>query len=409
MKFSIAKDQFERLASLVKTVQTITDVSVKNNAYIFKADNTVLYAIISGNGNAVKFSVDIGDFIKDANESNYFTVDVNLFLTALEKTLKTSEKTEVSISGTKLIVSSGKNVITYNLKNTLDESDFTDADGKIAEKLANFGEKTSLEINKEIVDFASVVGKFITMIDQADRVSGMAVEGNKILYSDQAFSIIDRTLSAPATTQAADGTYLKKFIPQSLFNFLSTVQKSLDKFNMNYNTDDSMVYLDLNAIGVEAVLQLPSVICEFPDADSLAGFKPDTNSNYQFEIEKAEFLNKLDMFDGVFSSANWKWKTVNFTMKDDGTVSLSHNDINSDVDTDLVVNKINSSATDALSFKIPGLLLGDYLTKLVDEDKVVLTVSPIDPNTEAEHGAGFVIDVPGTSIVLSKLLDEEVF
>lgn len=413
MEFKITKADEAKLSSLVKMTQTVSDVSVKSNHFVLKADGNKLFSVIYGNGNAVKFATEISDLVKNPTDTGYFYLDMGQFLQSIEKVFISSgeDVATVNVETTKVVCSAGKSKISFNLFDTFDTADCEEAFNAIdSKKATSFTNKAAdaatAIVTQEIMDFADVVGKFITMIG-ADRVTGLALEGNTLMYSDQAFSIVKKTLSTDATS-TRNGKVDRRFIPQSMFAFLSSLVKIKNPVNVTYSDDDSLVYVNEPDMNFEALLSMPLVVCEYPDDATLASICPDPKDEFRFDIDIPTFLTKMSTFDGVFPSSTWRWKSVDFSMVSaDSVASLAHSNFNAEVDTDLpVTNPAITSSKPNLSFKIATIILYDYLNKLASGNQTVnVEVGAGEP--DEEHGAGIKFTLPGLSIVMSKMLKEE--
>lgn len=406
MKFTLSKSELQKLNTLVKTSQTVSDVSIKSSHYMFKLSDK-LYASIYGNGNIVDFSVDATDIELSGN--GYFNVDVNQLIQSFEKVYMSSgsDVATAEVLANKIIVSSGKSRISVNLFDILDEADFNEAFSALSTKkteLFNDSSTTKAVITPDVVLFMETVGKFINMIG-SDRVSGLSLKNNKILYCDQAFSIIEKTL--PDTLTPED---VKVEIPQNMFSLLSALSKLAHSFNIEYSSDDQYVYIDVPQISFKAILTVPEILCEYPDEPTLKQICPDENNMLEFDVDIPTLLTKMSMFDGVFPSSQWRWKTIEFyTSTEDGntTMNMRYNNMCAEVDTDLPILSMNKVGNISdFSFRLASILIYDYLNKLVNGEKTAhIKVSPFE--ADQEHGVGVVFDVGNFKLVTSKMVNEE--
>lgn len=405
MKFTLAKSELQKLSTLVKTSQTVSDVSIKSSHYMFKLSDK-LYTSIYGNGNIVDFSVDVSDIQLSGN--GYFNVDVNQLIQSFEKVYMSSgsDSATAEVLANKIIVSSGKSRISVNLFDLLDEADFNEAFSALSTKKDQLfaADTTTAVITPDVVLFMETVNKFISMIG-SDRVSGLLLKNNKILYCDQAFSIIEKTL--PDTLTPED---VKVEIPQNMFSLLSALSKLAHSFNITYSADGQYIYIDVPQISFKAVLTVPEILCEYPDEPTLAQICPDENNMLEFDVDIPTLLTKMNMFDGVFPSSQWRWKTIEFyTSTEDSTTTMNmrYNNMCAEVDTDLPVMSLNKIGNvPDFSFRLASILIYDYLNKLVSGDKTAhIKVSPYE--ADQEHGVGVVFDVGNFKLVTSKMVNEE--
>lgn len=401
MKFTISKSELAKLNTLVKTSQVISDVSIKASHFMFKIDGAKLYCSIYGSGNAVQFSVDIA-----SSESGYFNVDVNQLIQSMEKVAASSGLEEITadVGANKITVSAGKSKIAVNLFDLLDEAEFNEAFAAIDEKkksqFVNPNPSFAL-ITEDVVSFLETVGKFITMIG-TDRVSGLSLQNDHILYCDQAFSIIDKKVNDTLT----NGN--KVFIPQSTFGLLSAIEKLAGNYNITYSDDEKYIYIDVPTINFKAIVTVPQALCEYPEDSVLAQIAPDLNTSLAFDVDIKTLLTKMQMFDGVFPSAQWRWKTIEFYYAAaENALNMRYSNMCAEVDTDLPVEKIAAQGSvPDFSFRLASILIYDYLNKLVgNETTAKVLVSPFAE--DQEHGVGVTFEVGDFKLVTSKVVADQ--
>lgn len=405
MKFTLSKNELLKLNTLVKTSQTVSDVSIKASHFMFKADGDRLACAIYGSGNAIQFGVAISGLTKDANENGYFNVDVSQMIQAMEKVIQASgeEVVNADVGVNKITVSAGKSKIAVNLFDLIDEAEFVEAFNAIDEK-----KKTSFTkadplyalVTGEVVTFLETVGKFISMIG-TDRVSGLSLEADHILYCDQAFSIIDKKVAQSLTNGD------KVFIPQSLFSLLSSVHKLSSDYNITYSDDSQYLYIDVPTLDFKAVVSLPQTLCEYPEQEVLAQIAPDPSNALEFDVDVKTLLTKMQMFDGVFPSSQWRWKTIEFYyVAAENAVNMRYSNFCAEVDTDLPVKAISSKGSVGdFSFRLASILIYDYLNKLVSSDTATVLVSPYNENEE--HGVGVTFKLGDFTLVTSKVVADQ--
>lgn len=402
MKFTLSKKEVEKLNALVKTSQSVSDVSIKNTHYMFKVEDKLTGAIY-GNGNIINFSVDVSNIEKEPEDTGYFNCDVNQFIQSFEKVFMSSGSDEATadVQLNKIIVYNGKSRISVALLDLIDESEFTEAFSALENKKNDKFNDSSLTANitKDVVVFMETVGKFISMIG-SERVSGISLKGNKILYSDQAFSIIDKTLPDALT----DGDIA--YVPQGMFNLLSALSKFVNVVQIKYSTDNQYALIEVDDINFKAILSLPNTICEYPDDDTLDQILPDENKKLEFDVDISTLLNKMNMFDGVFPSSQWRWKTIDFYNNEDG-MNMRYSNMCAEVDTDLpVTNLTKTGDVGEFDFKLASVLIYDYLNKLSNGDTTThVKVSPY--GADEVHGIGVVFDVNNMHLITSKMVSEE--
>lgn len=404
MKFTLSKNELQKLSTLVKTSQTVSDVSIKASHYMFKLSDK-LYASIYGSGNVVDFSVEATDI--ELSDNGYFNVDVGQLIQAFEKVYMSSgaEVATAEVQANKIIVSNGKSRISVNLFDLLDEADFTEAFAALpSKKTEKFAAGTvSATITPDVVGFMETVGKFIGMVG-SDRVSGLSLKDNKILYCDQAFTIIDKTVP----DQLTNGEKVE--IPQNAFSLLSAISKLAGTFTITYSSDGQYMLIEVPQIGFNAILAVPETLCEYPEEEQLEQICPDNNNCLEFDVDIPTLLTKMNMFDGVFPSAQWRWKTIEFyneTSDDSTTMNMRYSNMCAEVDTDLpVMNLQKTGNVPDFSFRLASILVYDYLNKLVGGARTAhIKVSPLDATVE--HGVGVTFDVDNFRLVSSKMVNEE--
>lgn len=414
MEFTINKENTEKLKELVKVSQSVADMTILRNLYEMVVTQNNLKAVAYGNGNIVEFTIDISNFTHSENKG-YFYIDILQFIQAIEKVFSASgsEEANVKVNGSKLTVSQGKSKITVNMFDYLDEEEYKEADAAFENKSTELFQSTSndniLKVTSELMSFSDTVGKFITMMNRKN-VSGFSVNGDTIYYSDQALSIIEKKLSYKASNK-------QLFISVDLFNFLSSLSKVGD-YDVCYSDDESFIKLTVPDLRLSAILSQPTVVAEYPTDEEFAAIVAADDNKFEFTIDIPTLLSKVDTFDGVFPSAQWKWKTVDFTFDKNNpeVINLYHSSDTAEVDTDLpLISSSISSNEDTVSFKVTTLLMADYLSKFMDcsDGKVIMDVSPLD--VSEEHGIGIKIRLfndEGTQtmmITLCKIFEEEVY
>ncbi len=402
MKFTLSKNELQKLSTLVKTSQTVSDVSIKASHYMFKLSDK-LYASIYGSGNVVDFSVDATDIELSGN--GYFNVDVNQLIQAFEKVYMSSNSdvATADVQANKIIVSNGKSRISVNLFDLLDEADFNEAFSALSTKKTDkFTANTvAAAITPDVVGFMETVGKFISMVG-SDRVSGLALKGNKILYCDQAFSIIDKTVP----DQLTNGE--KVVLPQSSFALLSAISKLAGTYNVVISEDGQYMLIEVPQINFNAILTVPETLCEYPEEEQLAQICPDETNMLEFDVDIPTLLTKMNMFDGVFPSSQWRWKTIEFyNVSAENTMNMRYNNMCAEVDTDLpVTNMTGTSNIPDFTFRLASILVYDYLNKLTGGAKTAhVKVSPL--GADQPNGVGVVFDVDNFRLVTSKMVNEE--
>lgn len=373
---------------------------------MFKVDER-LNCSIYGNGNVVDFSIAIENVTKNPEDTGYFNADINQFIQAFEKVYMSSgsDSAEADVQANKLIVSSGKSRISVALLDVLDENDFIEAFGALALKKKDVLANNSYDvvITDEAITFMETVSKFITMIG-SDRVSGISLQGNKILYSDQAFSIIEKETD----TEFTNGT--TAYIPQSMFSLLASLKKLTSDLKITFPDNNEVAYISVPDISFEAVLSQREVVCVYPEDEVLKSILPDDSNKLTFDADIQTLLMKMSMFDGVFPSSQWRWKTIEFyNNADNDSMSMRYNNMCAEVDTDLPISNIQyNGEKQSFGFKLASILLYDYLSKLADgADTVHIEVSPIDATEE--HGIGVSFSFGKIKLVSSKIVDEETF
>ena len=408
MKFFIKKEELYKLSTLVKTSKVISDVSIKSTHFMFKVDNDKLYALIYGSGNIVQFFVQIDSLSKEESESSYFNVDVMQLIQAMEKVVNASESDTVlvEVALNKIVVSSGKSKISVNIFDVLGDEDFNEAFNAINEKKKNEFTKENPSyalISDEVVCFLETVGKFISMVG-SDRVSGLSLQKDHILYCDQAFSIIDKKVDKDLTNGD------KVYIPQSIFNLLSSIYKLSDDFNVVYSDNSDYALIDVPMLNFMSIISLPSTLCEYPEENILKSIEPDDNNCLDIKVDVKTLLKKMDMFDGIFSASQWRWKVIEFYYSsNEKTIGLRYNNMCAEVDTDLPTKNIDVCGNiEDFSFRLASIMVYDYLNKLVNQDlDADIKVSPIS-ETE-EHGIGVKFKIGDFTLVTSKVVaDQEV-
>lgn len=406
MKFTITKSELNKLSVLVKTTQTISDVSIKSTHFMFKVDER-LNCSIYGNGNVVDFSIAVENVTKNPEDTGYFNADINQFIQSFEKVYMSSgsESAEADIQANKLIVSNGKSKISVALLDVLDENDFIEAFGALDLKKKDLLPDNSYDvvITDEAIVFMETVSKFITMIG-SDRVSGISLQGNKILYSDQAFSIIEKETDTAFTNGET------AYIPQNMFSLLASLKKLTSDLKITFSNSNEIAYISVPDISFEAVLSQREVVCMYPEDEALRSILPDDSNKLTFDADIQTLLMKMNMFDGVFPSSQWRWKTIEFyNNADSDSMSMRYNNMCAEVDTDLPISNVQySGEKHSFGFKLASILLYDYLSKLADGAETVhIEVSPIDATEE--HGIGVSFSFGKIKLVSSKIVDEETF
>lgn len=406
MKFTISKSELAKLNTLVKTSQVVSDVSIKVSHFMFNVDGDKLTCAIYGSGNIVQFGVNVAGVTKDPSENGYFNVDVNQFIQAIEKVASASglEEINIDVGVNKITVSAGKSKIAVNLFDVLDEADFVEAFKAIDDKKANFfknADPSYAKITDGVVSFLDTVGKFITMIG-TDRVSGLSLENDHILYCDQAFSIIDK--KEPEVLTKGD----KVYIPQSIFSLLSAIKKLTGEYSITYSDDGQYIYIDVPNVNFKAIITLPTTLCEYPENDVLDQIKPDENTSLAFNVDIKTLLEKMKMFDGVFPSSQWRWKTIEFYyVAAENALNMRYSNMCAEVDTDLPTESISTKGNVSdFSFRLASILIYDYLDKLVGgETTASVLVSPFAE--DQEHGVGVTFEVGDFKLVTSKVVAEQ--
>ena len=416
MDFTINKENTDKLKELVKVSQSVADMTVLRNLYEFVVKGTSLEAIAYGNGNIISFTVDISNFIH-TESTGYFYIDILQFIQAIEKVFSASGMDEVNIKidKTRITISQGKSKITLNMLDSKEKDEYIEAeqafDKKVKELFNGQDEgSNTLKVSAELMSFSDTVGKFITMMNRKN-VSGFSVDKDQIYYSDQALTIMKKKLSYIASNK-------QLFISVDLFNFLSNLAKFSD-YDLVYTDSGQFARLEIPELKLKALLVQPEVVAAYPTDEELANIIPDETNAFNFEIDVPTLLSKCSTFDGIFPTAIWKWKAVDFTYDNSNptVINLYHSSDTAEVDTDLPILKATQTSPDtSVSFKITTLLMNEYISKFTEgtDGKVYVSVANISPEDGEPHGLGIHILLKDGSgnitvdLTLCKLFSDEI-
>lgn len=413
IKFDLTQEELDKLNVLIKTCQSISDISIKNEHYIVYIDNeNKLNVSIYGCGNAIKFTVDVSNVEFETEEEKYFNINIFDMIKAFEKVYKSSGSNVATASvenSTKFYVTSGKSKIVINIMDTLPLVDLQENNNGFDTKNQAYFEEESINgfnfatITKDVINFMDVANKSITLIG-VDNVSGIELADTRIKFSDDMVSVADIETETVLTKPDCES-----FISNTHFDLIQGLYKIVNDFKLIYDETNQFVKIDLPSINFKAILALPQIICSYPDNDSLLNLKPNNDDCFEFSLSRDLLLEKMDMFDGMFPASQWRFKTINFTITNEGELNLYYSNFNAEVDTDIEISdfKSNSSINEYM-FKVPTIILRDYLTKLLEEDiPIKVKVSGYDPDASVPNSLGISFKIGNIDVTIMKLLQEE--
>ena len=406
MEFTISKDEVKKLDALVKMASSVADISIQKNLYILKAESDKLKAVVYGNGNVIEFDVSIGNIV--ASGSNYFYINISEFIETAEKVFLSSGQdiVKVSVQTNKLTVSAGRSHISKNMLEALSEEEYKEADGAFISKAAQkFTQpKGTLKMTNEIVEFISVIGKFLSMACE-DNVTGVCVEGNKVMYFDQALAIIEKKLSEDVSSN-------RLYISKNHFDFISKIIKLEQTYDIVYSDNGDYILIRILTPNFNALLSMPIVIAEYPTEDEKAELLPPDNDQFEFDIDIETFKMKMAAFEGAFSSEAWRHKEMYLTVeKDKDEANLYFSNSNAEVDTDLPISNLKvNSGEDKSRFKMASYIIYDVLSKFsnLGTDKVHVLCSACSATEEDAHGTAVKFSLPQIDVITSKIEEDEV-
>ena len=406
MEFFITKEETKKLDALVKITQSVADTSIQKNLYILKAENNKLKSVVYGNGNIVEFTIDIEDLTN--TDTKFFYIDINEFIQTIERVLLASgmDKAKVNIQMGKMTISAGKSRISKVLLDSLTDEEYNEADGAFVSKsAAKFSEiKDTLEIDDKIIEFISVISKFLAMANEKN-VTGVCLEKNKIMYFDQALAIIEKRLPKNVCNE-------RLYISKNHFDFLSKLIKIQNTISLKYSNNSDYVSLSLPIADFNAILSLPIVICEYPTDEEKKELLPPENDIFEFDTDIELFKTKISAFEGVFSSSTWRHKEMWFTVtKDTDEINLYFSNATSEVDIQLPISDLKvTSNEDIAKFKLSSLIIYDSLSKFqnIGTDKVHVICSSKGATDDDPSGMAVKFVLPEIEIITSKLDDSEI-
>lgn len=412
IKFDLSKEEFDKLNFLVKTCQSVANTSIKDDHYSYHIYDDKMVISIYGNGNIIQYSVAVANVISDSDDERYFNINILDMIKSFEKVYKSSKQvvaTATVENGSKFYVTSGKSNIIINIMDVMPLEDIKESDNSF--DLKNqifFNEESDDEFNnvlitEDVINFMSVASKSINLIG-TDNVSGIELENNRIKFSDDILSVSDIETEKQMTKKD-----YQAFISSSHFEILQSLYKIVNEFNIIYTKENNFIKIDLPLINFKAIMAQPQIICSYPNNDDLKNLKPNDEDCFEWTVNSNELIEKLDMFDGIFPSSQWRFKTVNFTINKNNELNLYYSNFNAEVDTDINITdfKTNSSI-DEYTFKVPTIILRDYLIKCLKEPTFIkIKVSGYDPDPSVPNSLGILIKVGNIELTLIKLLQEE--
>jgi hypothetical protein len=224
--------------------------------------------------------------------------------------------------------------------------------------------------------------------------NAILVNGNTAKYSDS-FSIIAFTCAKPITDTSVD-IYLHGLIYSLLDNIPTAMKKDKESIPLIFSEDKKyMLYRSDSPDGLQIILQVPPVQLDQPSEEDEKMISPSSASFTRMTLNKAQFIDAMGLFNGIFDKASWKWKPINFavdfaTAKDSGVIKLNYADFNAEVDKDVTATNFETTETkDYWEFLFSSELYA-HLMNLVKTENFVLTFSSIP--ADEENGMGVTIE-----------------
>lgn len=412
MKFDLKKSECDKLSTLKNMCQSIISSSINEDSYVFKLEPDKLYVSVYGQGNALQFYVEVSNVVLAEDESPYFNDKLDNIIINATKIYKTtkSEVVTFEIENQKCNVYNGKPHILTAMKAINSEEELEEAHLAIETKKSVFNADDLTTLNyglvcDDVISFMNIASTSINLAG-VDRVSGIAMEGERIKYCDQSFSIIDYNANKILTPNN-----VKVYIPKNLFPIMSALHKINGDFTFSLNEDSSFIYIDTPSINFKAILVMPSVLCEYPEEEQLEAFNPTESDSFKFTISTDEINNKMALFEGLFPAANWKYKTIDFTIDNSGVLNFHYEKINLGIQVDTDVDITNYSATSSeteYTFKVPTIVLREYLDNLNKKNEDInVTVTPREPSFTEDNSLGIKFNFGDVELTICKLLSEE--
>lgn len=429
MNFTISQKAIKDFNNSLKTVQGVYETNDRGSKIFLKFDGNFFYTVICGSGNFIKFKTEISNLKINSNESQYIALDLQTFSNLLNKasSVKADNDVLVDIKGTKISLKNENANYSFQTVGNYEEEDFVEG-FELRDKnfTTTFDNAETIRINSEIVDFLNITLKSIKLVGRPSVVSGIIIQSDYLKFADKNFSIIQKKMSEKTSDT-------EKYLPQNIFPTLSMLYSLIGEFDIKLATvSEHEKYISIqtnadNPYEFDIILPVPFVACRFPTEEEWKGISADDTLKYAFDIKRADLLEALGQFEGVFPSATWGKKQLYFSMdKGSNKLELSYNDMRTEANnfvnvdnTEFIVNvSKNDGESDSdydervktynsMRFAVSTFALYSYLEKLVVSDTLRVEVSPEAPDVNP-HAIGlcFYSNVNGENevkIALAKL------
>ena len=413
--FTIPHESLAVLERYSKLIEKVADVT---NRQFFRVTDKRLDVYVTGRHSILTFFVDIDGFISD-NDSDFVAMNYKKFIaTAGQIASVDALSVTVEDGGLRLLLKSvaSKSKVTLSCFDTASEAEVnsvTDEYDLIYKEYFEPGE-VSVKLSSGLMEFARVSSKFMKLTTKSNAI---LVEGNSAKYADN--TAVITYLDGENLVTGADKMTVHNLVID-MIDAIPSEDKSVVQ-EVQYSKNGEFVKFESNSTdALKFIINVQAPQFDFPSKDEEATIIPEPGKSVVVKVGRAAFLDSITLFNGIFESALWRWKSLTLAYSNDSPnqVLLSHSDSNAEAErTCELLDATNATESNDVSFVFSSEFCksvlefgqGLFVAKNGKDSAVddVITIEFSDASFDEEHGVGVVMESSDGSLraIFSKLTD----
>lgn len=408
----------ESLAVMERYSKLITKVADVTNRQFFRVTDKKLEVYVTGRHSVLTFTVDIDGFISD-KDADFVALNYTKFITTASQIAAVDAlSVTVEDDGMRLLLKSvaSKSKVTLSCFDTASEAEVESVteeyDSLLNEHFSN-GEIT-VKLSPGLMDFARVSSRFMKLTAKSNAV---LVEGNRVKYADNTaiitfFDKEDLVIGADSMT-----------VHNLILDLVDAATASDNKAAMEVQYSRNGEFAKFESASSDAlkfIINAPAPQFDFPSEDEELSIIPELGKSVKLNVDRAAFLDSITLFNGIFDSALWKWKSLTFSYSNEAPtqIMLSHSDSNAEAErTCEVTSAVNTTDSSDVSFVFSSefcknvlefgqsIFIANNGKDSLPNDSISIEFS--DAQFDEEHGLGVVMESSDGSLraIFSKFTD----
>ncbi len=404
-QFTLTKAEVQKLLSFEAHGKDI----IANSVSICLPDvnnNTLTMLFLGGNDDfSARFIINISSASSDVtNTLNYFLVNVAEFAATANKVLKGADFVTVIVAGEDTTSTIIRNDVTKTEITIANHDKLTE--NKVKKIIQSFddyrncfaGNTYKIKPNAEFLDIMAIICR--SMKASGYELNSAMINHNTIKYCDPQ-GIMEYTLKEDLSPYDKD-----IYIQDNLVKYMS----SFIKDDVVLTLDESNQYAQIETSnGLLMITSLAENVFQYPSEEEIDIVAPSDAENITLQVNKAELVEALNTFDGVFRSELWKWNSLVLDSSEvhlnNNQIYLSHADSNASASVFVPVTVIsNTEPSKSFKFLIGSAYVKDILSRMVDDNVTIIYSSGA---IGTPHGTGFIIQDSVLKVICIKIIDSD--